>query len=86
MTQIRTSSGFACEIDPVVLDDMEALDLAVRIDREDALAYPPFLEKIMGAENKAALYNHLREPDGRVPIAKVGAEISEILDQLGGKK
>lgn len=84
--KVKTTTGFECEIDPLVMDDMEALDLAVRIDREDALAYPPFLEKIMGAENKAALYNHLREPDGRVPIAKVGAEISEILDQLGGKK
>lgn len=86
MTHIVTSTGFECDIDPIVMDDMEVLDLVVRIDKTDPLAYPPFLDKIMGAENKAALYNHVREADGRVPMGKISEEIAEILDQIGEKK
>lgn len=83
--KVKTTTGFECEIDTEVLNDMEVLDLVVRIDGGDALAYSPFLTKILGKDNKARLYDHVRE-DGRVPIEKVAAEVGEILEQAGGKK
>ena len=86
MLKVRTSTGFECEIDPGAMNDMEVLDMVVRIDEGDALAYSPFLTKILGKENKAKLYDHVREADGRVPIEKVGAEVGEILEQAGEKK
>lgn len=85
MKQIKTRTGFECEIDPIVMDDMELFDLVVRIDRNDVVAYSLFLDKILG-EKKASLYDHVREADGRVPIMKLSDEISDILEQLGGKK
>jgi len=85
MAKIKTSSGFECEIDPDVLNDMEVLDLVVRIDGGDALAYSPFLEKIL-AGDKAKLYDHVRNSKGHVPIDAISAEVGEILEQLGEKK
>lgn len=86
MLKVKTSTGFECELDPGVLNDMEVLDMVVRIDEGDALAYSPFLTKILGKENKARLYDHVRNSDGRVPIENVGSEVGEILEQAGGKK
>jgi hypothetical protein len=83
--KVKTTTGFECEIDTDALNDMEVLDLGVRIDEGDALAYSPFLTKILGKDNKARLYDLVRE-NGRVPIEKVAAEVGEILEQAGGKK
>ncbi len=84
--KVKTTTGFVCEIDTSAMNDMEVLDLVVRIDEGDALAYSPFLTKLLGKENKARLYDHVREEDGRVPIEKVAAEVGEILEQAGEKK
>ncbi len=84
--KVKTTTGFECEINKDTMNDMEVLDLVVRIDEGDALAYSPFLTKLLGKDNKARLYDHVREEDGRVPIEKVAAEVGEILDQAGEKK
>ncbi len=84
--KVKTATGFECEIETAAMNDMEVLDLVVRIDGGDALAYSPFLTKLLGKENKARLYDHVREEDGRVPIEKVAAEVGEILEQAGEKK
>ena len=84
--KVKTTTGFECEINTEAMNDMEILELVVRIDEGDALAYSPFLTKLLGKENKARLYDHVREADGRVPIEKVAAEVGEILEQAGEKK
>lgn len=84
--KVKTTTGFECEINTEAMNDMEVLELVVRIDEGDALAYSPFLTKLLGKENKARLYDHVREADGRVPIEKVAAEVGEILEQAGEKK
>ena len=83
--KVKTATGFECEINKDTMNDMEVLDLVVRIDEGDALAYSPFLTKLLG-KDKARLYDHVREEDGRVPIEKVAAEVGEILEQAGEKK
>lgn len=84
--KVKTATGFECEINTDAMNDMEVLDLVVRIDEGDALAYSPFLTKLLGKENKARLYDHVRVEDGRVPIEAVAAEVGEILEQAGEKK
>lgn len=84
--KVKSTTGFECEINTEAMNDMEVLELVVRIDEGDALAYSPFLTKLLGKENKARLYDHVREADGRVPIEKVAAEVGEILEQAGEKK
>lgn len=84
--KVKTTTGFECEIDTAAMNDMEVLDLVVRIDEGDALAYSPFLTKLLGKENKARLYDHVRAEDGRVPIEAVATEVGEILELAGEKK
>jgi hypothetical protein len=43
------------------------------------------LEKLLGADLKQKLYDHVRV-DGRVPYAAVDAEVSDIFSGIGGGK
>lgn len=85
VVKIKTKSGFECEIDEVVVNDMEVLDLVVDIEKGNALKYPELLDKLMGKETKQRLYDHVRV-DGRVPYAAIDAEITEIFVVLNGGK
>lgn len=84
MKQIKTSSGFECEIDETCLDDMELFDAIAEMQAGNAMAIPTVMSKILGSA-KPALYAHLRDEKGRVPTARAAAELTEII-QLIGKK
>lgn len=85
-TKIKTKSGFECEIDEKALDDAELLDLLVDIDDGDVMQFPRVVKKLLGNENKKALYDHLRTEDGRVPNEPLSAELGEIFRALKSKK
>lgn len=84
----KTPSGFECDISPAVWDDMEVLDLFVEMSTGDdttaGLAVPRLLAKIFTPEQKRAFYDHIRTPDGRVPIQATTAEIMALINALGG--
>ena len=84
---ITTESGFTCEIDKTVLDDMRLLELIADM-QDDAMILPKFLTAFFGAEQKARLYDHVAVEDGRVPIEALQDEIAEIMEKIGedGKK
>lgn len=85
MTSIKTSSGFYCKVDESAMNDMELLEDLAAIDGGDISVLPDALSRIIGAENKRKLYDHVRV-NGRVPIDSVSQEIGEIITQLGSKK
>lgn len=87
MTQITTSSGFACEVNEAALDDMELLELIEALEeRESVSAYRKIIDKILPGERQR-LYEHVRTEDGRVPISAVSAEIADIFRLIkSGKK
>lgn len=85
VVKIKTKSGFECEIDEVVVNDMEVLDLVVDIEKGNALKYPELLTKLLSEETKRRLYDHVRVA-GRVPYAAIDAEITEIFVALNGGK
>lgn len=85
VTSIETSSGFCCEIDENASNDMELLEDLAALDSGDVTVLPSALTRILGAENKRKLYDHVRV-DGRVPIDRITDEITEILTQLNSKK
>ena len=85
-TQIVTSSGFTCDINENNLDDAELLEMVVNIDDGDVLQIPKVLEKLLGKENKKAIYDHVRLEDGRVPFSALNQEIAEIFAGLNTKK
>ena len=85
MQKVITKSGFECLVDKKQMDDMELVDKIAEADAGNLLAVSAVIEKVLGKEQKAKLYNHLRNEDGRVPIEKVGEEIVEIITSLGNE-
>ena len=81
--QITTQSGFTCEIDPTVLDNMELVDALAEVQGDNPLAYSTVSRLVLGKETRAKLYDHLRTEDGRVPTANVDRELTEIMQALG---
>lgn len=76
----KTSSGFEYTLDPERLDDYRLLELLSEA-KDNLLKLPSFVEKILGAEQKAALLKHLEDKYGRVPMKKMEQEMTEIFEQ-----
>lgn len=85
MKHIKTATGFECDIDENVMNDMEVVDaLADLQNNENPLAYSTFTRKLLG-ENRKALYDHVRNKKGRVPLDAIGNEIASIITALNEK-
>ena len=59
-TEIRTSSGFCCEIDETAINDMELLEDLEELDQGNPMRVPSALRRLLGEQGKRALYDHLR--------------------------
>ena len=81
--QITTKSGFTCEIDPKVTENMELVDAMAELQGGDKLAYSRVCLLMLGKETRAKLYDHVRDKDGRVPPQYVDRELTEIMNALG---
>lgn len=86
MTHVETSSGFIADIDEECLDDMELADLLVEMMNGKQIIVGSVIEKILGSEEKAKLYDHLRNEKGRVPSSACSQAVNEIISQLKAKK
>lgn len=88
--QVTTSSGFQCDIDTEVLDDMEILELLIEVDehpKNSLLYFSKITKKMMDEDTKNRLYDHIRDENGRVPATKFATEFNEIFKELkDGKK
>ena len=84
---MKTKSGYTCEVDPEVLNDMELVDAIADLEG-NPLAISKICRKLLHKEDIARLYDHVRTESGRVPMEAVTDEITEILKDLGeeGKK
>lgn len=83
---VKTTSGFECDVNEAVLDDIEVLDYLAAIEGGEVMKYPHLLSKLFAPEVKRALYDHVRTEDGRVPYATFSAEISDIFNAIRGGK
>ena len=87
MVSGKTSSGFAFNVNRTVIDDMRIVDAVAEVaDGSNPVAISFLVKTILGEEGKKALYEHLQEEDGRVPLTKVSNEITEILRHLEKKE
>lgn len=82
MRKGTTESGFKFEFDEKDWDDMEFIELMAAAD-ENPLKYPALIERMLGKEQKSALYDHCRDKKGRVPTDAVRQEIDEIFEIAG---
>lgn len=81
--QITTKSGFVCDVDPDVINNMELIDALAELQGGNKLAYPTVCLLVLGKETRAKLYDHLRNEAGRVPMQDVDRELTEIMEALG---
>lgn len=81
MIKEKTKTGFKFEVDGDVVRDMEFIELAAA-SQEDGLLLPKVIELVLGTEQKKALYDHVRNENGRVIVDDVSREFGEILDAI----
>lgn len=82
---IVLTSGLELDVETAALDDIETVELIAAMNKggNDAVyALPELLERFLGAAGKAALYEHLRNEKGRVPVSAVEAAVAEIFQLL----
>mgnify|MGYP000886141671 CR=1 FL=1 len=69
----KTSSGFEYE-----LNDYELLEDLCEMDAGNMSKMSSVMNRLIGAEQKERLKEHLRTENGRVPMSKMMIEIEEI--------
>lgn len=82
---MTTQTGFEFEINTDAFNDWEFVELLGELDSGNGLKMPKVLEKLIGAEGAKALKEHCRK-DGRVTIAAMNAELTDIMKQAGESK
>lgn len=75
----KTTSGFDFRMHDEVLDNMELLELMVEVQNGDPAALFQSLNVVLGADQRKALYDHLRTDDGRVPVKAAAEAFAEII-------
>lgn len=75
----KTKSGFEFSVDPARMNDMEYIELIAEA-QTNILVIPRILVKLLGEEQKNALYDHVRTDDGRVPLEAIDVEFNEIMN------
>lgn len=77
----KTSTGFEFKVDPDAIRDMEFIELAAQVE-ENGLLLPKMIEVVLGKDQKKALYDHVRNSNGRVLLDDINDEVKEIFDSL----
>ena len=82
MIKGKTSTGFEYEIKKSKLDNMELIDALVEVE-SNPLAISRVAKLLLDDEQRHGLYNHLRTPEGNVPIVAVSEAVAEIIKGSG---
>lgn len=83
MLKGKTSSGFEFSLDENVLNNMELVDALAEAENDNPVAISKACVLLLGKETRKKLYDHIREPDGRVQIEKVSQNLADIFEALG---
>lgn len=78
----ETKSGFHYELEDDALEDMELLDALSELGEASGAA-SRVVVRLLGKQQRKALYDHIRDENGKVRPAKVMEEISDIFEALG---
>ena len=78
----KLSNGFKYEVDVDVFNDMELIEAIAASEGDDPLRIVEVLERILGKEQKKALYDSIRDENGRVRVDAVEEAINEIMTSV----
>lgn len=81
MIEVKTKKGFVVTVNEAILDDMELLDDLTMVD-SDASYLPKIITRMLGVEQKKALYDYYRSDDGVVHTTVIMDVLSEIFDLI----
>lgn len=79
----KLENGFEYQVDDAVLDDMEMVDALSEAQSTNPLALSTVINKLLGDEQKKALYDAVRREDGTVPIEDITQSIVTIFQSIG---
>lgn len=79
-----TRSGFAFKINDASLNDFELVEMLADLDT-NPLLLPKVVSKLLGADQKKRLYDHVRTEDGIVPANVITDEIMDIFSSKNAK-
>jgi len=74
------------EVKDNAFDDMETLDALVALDKGDILALNTICSKLFSDEEKAKVYDHCRNEEGRVTIENFTKVIQTVMVKMGDKE
>ena len=84
MIEIKTESGFVCQLPKDAMDDMELVDIFTGEYPNEAFRNSDIAKHLLGNQKKA-MYDHLRKIHGKVPASAVDQELREIILAFGSK-
>lgn len=86
MITAKTESGFSIELEDDALEDQELFDAISGMQDGNVFSMSHLTERLLGKEGRKKLYDHLRTPDGRVPVAKVADALGELMNSFTAGK
>ena len=81
--KVKISNGFGCVIDDEMLDDMELVEDLAAVQKDDPFRLPGVIVRILGQEQKDALYESLRNEKGKVTVKAATDALVEIFEASG---
>ena len=86
MITAKTNDGFEIELSEDALDDAEMLDALDGMQDGNVFDMSRLTLRLLGKEGRKKLYDHLRTPDGRVPVSKVADALGELMNSFAAGK
>ena len=81
MINITMGDGFKIHLDENVFDDFELVELYAKVAK-NPIWIGDLTEKLLGAEQKKALIEHLRDENGKVHTSAVMNALKEIEEAI----
>ena len=81
MINITMGDGFKIQLDENVFDDFELVELYAKVAK-NSIFIGDLAEKLLGAEQKKALVEHLRDENGKVHTTAVMNALKEIEEAI----
>ena len=85
MINITMGDGFKIQLDENVFDDFELVELYAKVAK-NPIWIGDLKEKLLGAEQKKALIEHLRDENGKVHTSAVMNALKEIEEAIPAVK
>lgn len=87
---VTTSSGFECEVNESISEDwrfVKAVAQADSSDESDQLqGYTKIISLMLGEAGEKKLEDHVKRPDGIVPLKAINNEVIELIRAIKEKK